>query len=466
MKKTLFFFCLIVSLFSIVGCRPSSPPSNLPKDAVDATEHGLSTGNGGVQNSKALQALIDFLSEDGGTIYIPAGEYVFAANGTQTLGSHCIKMRSNVSIVGEGASTVLKPTGDSWYGLDMFYFNDYLDTNTPAYLENCRFESFVIDAADTSCVYYTSAGKGFMFNLFRNCHWQKITVKNTDATGFGVDCPINSTITDCIAIGCGKAATEESTGASGFGIGFGYSENESLTITDCQASDNKKFGFFFEHQGRFNSEKYSAVPSDRFLVANCEAASNLFGFGGICTVNTVYENCYSRDSRRYGFVFRDSKHSGAIGCTSENDGKASFAILQNTADGNLAVKGISYLRCTGKNAPAGIRIVSENPSAFMGENSVENCIFAHTKYAVYTEGTMQSLTLSGNTADSDENSFGAEIKDFKNIGNSWNEADTDIKSGVSPLPTKCASITYRSPIRVLLVFKQCKSARSIPDKFL
>lgn len=431
MKKKLLILCLTALLLLLVSCQPSfrdpTEPPMRPKGSVDATEYGLSSENAGLQNSKALQALIDELSATGGIVYIPSGEYIFAANGTQTLGTHCIKMRSNVSIVGDGNSTVLKPTGDSWYGLDMFYFNDYLDTGTPEYLENCRFESFTIDAADTSCAYYTSAGKGFMFNLFKNCHWSNVTVKNTDATGFGVDCPIESSISDCTAIACGKAATEEDTGASGFGIGFGYSENESLTVTNCHAYGNRKFGFFFEHQGRFNNEKYASVPTGLFHVANCHAEKNLFGFGGICTVNTVYENCFSEDSLRCGFLFKNSKNSKAIDCISENDGEASFAILQNTADGDFEVSGIAYLRCTGKNAASAIKIVSENPSAFMGENSVTDCTLLQTKFAVSTAGTMQSLILSGNHSDSNQNDFLAFIDDFQNVDNSWNRSDENVQ---------------------------------------
>ena len=41
---------------------------------------------------------------------------------------------------------------------------------------------------------YNTAGKGFMINLYKNCDWENITVKNTYATGFGMDNPINSTI--------------------------------------------------------------------------------------------------------------------------------------------------------------------------------------------------------------------------------------------------------------------------------
>ena len=426
MKKTLLILCLILSLTLLIGCRPlDENPAQIPEGAVDATAHGVSTENDGAQNSLALQALIDSLSAEGGTVYIPAGEYVFAANGTQTIGAHCIRMRSDVSIVGDGDATVLKPTGDSYYGLDMFYFNDYLDTGNAVYLRNCRFESFTIDAADTSCAYYTSAGKGFMFNLFENCHWKKVTVKHTDATGFGVDCPIGSTISECAAIDCGKAATAENTGASGFGIGFGYSENESLTITDCRADGNAKFGFFFEHQGRFNDEKYSAVPKEFFKITNCVAKGNLFGFGGVCAQNTIYENCRSEDSLRYGFLFKDSRNATAVGCVSENDGEAAFAILQTAVNGNFEVKDVSFIECAAKDSKIGVSIVSENPSAFMGGNRVEGCTFERIPLSVYTAGTMHSLTLSDNTADTGETRFLAETEDFKNTGNSWNPIETD-----------------------------------------
>lgn len=424
MKRTVLLICLTVLLVLLVGCRPSAQPEG----SVDATRYGVSADHGGEQNSIALQALIDELSIAGGTVYIPSGEYLFAANGTQTIGAHCIKMRSNVSIVGDGETTILKPVGESAYGLDMFYFNDYLDTGKPLYLKNCSFEDFVIDASGTSCSYYTSAGKGFMFNLFENCHWRKVTVKHTDATGFGVDCPIDSSISECAAIACGKAATKENTGASGFGIGFGYAENESLCITECTATDNKKFGFFFEHQGRFNDEKYDAVPENLFYVTDCRASGNLFGFGGVCTVNTVYENCRSEASLDSGFMFKDSRNSRAVDCVSANDGKASFAILQTATNGDFEVSGISYLRCRGKSAPIGLRVVSENPSARMDGNRAEDCVFEQTEKAVCTSGNMEELTLSGNRSDSNENSFLADVEAFHNFNNSWNRDPANLQS--------------------------------------
>jgi len=258
----------------------------------------------------------------------------------------------------------------------MFYFNEYLDTGEAVYLENCRFEGFVIDAEGTSSDVYTSAGKGFMFNLFKNCHFKNVTVKNTDATGFGVDCPIDSTIICCTATGCGKAASDESSGASGFGIGFGYSGEESITISDCVALKNKKFGFFLEHQGRFNINKYGAMPKKSFTVENCFAEENLFGFGGINAFNTVYENCASENSLRYGFYFENSFASEAKNCKSIGEGEACFAVAQSINREILDnMDAISFFACEGKNAPVGVLVLCDGGKL----PKAENCVFSEVE---------------------------------------------------------------------------------------
>ncbi len=356
MKRILALIGMLVIVLSIAGCSKEA-------EFADATKYGVSPSNSAQQNSENLQKLIDELSVSGGTVYIPAGVYEFAENGTQTIGSHCIKMRSNVSITGDGEKTVLKPVGASQAGMDMFYFNDYLDTGKPIYLENCRFEDFVIDAADTSCETYTSAGKGFMFNLFRHCHWRGVTVRNTDATGFGVDCPINSSISSCTAIGCGKAATVDNGGASGFGIGYGYCAEESMTISDCRAEGNKKFGFFFEHQGRFNSTMYTSEDAAGFRVLNCTAQDNLYNFGGIVAFGGVYEGCTSERAVLAGCYFED---------------------------------------CS--------------------DFEVKDCLFRQSKaYDILIDGGSAGFILTGNMSDRNQISLGRAADDCVNTGNSWNE---------------------------------------------
>ena len=417
MKKLLIFCALALVLCVVSGCAPPAPPIE-EATTVDATRHGLSPENTGEQNSATLQALIDTLAQTGGTVYIPAGEYLFAAAGSQTIGSHCIKMRSDVSIIGDGEATVLKPVGVSAYGLDMFYFNEYLDSGEPVYLENCRFADFVIDAADTRCEQYTSAGKGFMLNLVKNCHWEGVTVKSTDATGFGVDCPIDSSMIRCTAIGCGKAGTTDSPGASGFGIGFGYCETECISISDCRADGNKKFGFFLEHQGRFDSEKYPAAAVGLFAVNDCTAADNLYGFGGICAMNTAYERCTAQNSSQYGFLFEDAAACRAVDCGSRGAKDASFAIIQSGT--RQACRDVVFLRCRGEDAPLGALIDSNTDAAMMQGCRIEDCLFTDAEYTVHTDGSIHSLTLIGNVSDTDQNRLLAQIAVWEHADNSWN----------------------------------------------
>ena len=263
------------------------------------------------QNTQYLQSLVDTASNSGGGIvHIPAGTYYFGESSQSSSEAFVILCKNNVTIEGENSATVLKPYGQTQSGLTMFYFNEYGDSNgrNATYLENADFRSFTIDGSDTSCNTYTTAGKGFKLNLLRNCDWENVMVMYTDATGFGIECPINCTVVNCTAIGCGKAATTSQHGASGFGIGTGYSIDESILIEGCAARDNKKYGIFFEHQGRYDSSLYSARNASGFTVRNCEASRNMFDFGGEYANNVIYENCTSSgDSSTSGYIQFDAK---------------------------------------------------------------------------------------------------------------------------------------------------------------
>lgn len=289
------------------------------------------------ENTEYLQGLIDKASKEGGGIVkIPKGTYYFASAGEQRkdLSECVIKCRDNVTIEGEGTeernATILKPYAKSnALPVDMFYYNNYSETNgkDTTFLKNADFKNFIIDGESAYSTQYTSAGKGFMINLFEDCDFENIIVKNTDATGFGIDCPMNSTIKNCTAINCGKGGyiheankNYEAPGASGFGIGTGYSDKESLYISNCRAEGNYKFGFFFEHQGRF-TDKYKASDAEGFVVSNCIAKGNRYDFGGSRANDVTYENCISKldDRNKLPINFEDmSRDTNMINCEIEN----------------------------------------------------------------------------------------------------------------------------------------------------
>lgn len=391
-------------------------------NVFNAAFYGLSPANDGAENSKILQFLVNTASEFGGTIYIPAGEYVFSASGSQTVGQHCIKMKSNVHITGEGERTVLLPSGYTQQGLDMFYYNELADSGTYEPLRNCSFENFVIDGKGTSCASYTSAGKGFMINVFQNCHWKNVTVRNTDATGFGMDCPIDSSIVNCIAENCGKAAQITDAGASGFGIGFGAAYEENLFISRCRSSGNKKFGFFFEHQRRFDTGKYTATSNKGFIISECTADENYNNFGGIQAANVQYRNCFSKSAVQHGYMFENSQDCNVVACYSVMEGNTSFVVLSSDIDGGgQEVKDISYNQCISKYTSYGAKVVQYGSTAAVTRNLIKDCYFdASIINTIYTSGTMDSLIIQGNTSNGANNNFGATVSTLVDRYNSWN----------------------------------------------
>ena len=397
---------------------------------INASMLGMSSNADGYANTQVLQYLVNTISaKGGGTIYIPAGEYVFFQNNILVANdTHCIKMASNVNIIGDGESTILKPTGTTRPGLDMFYFNNYvdqikgyLDASEPLYLENCNFENFVVDGADAHCLSYTTAGKAFMINLFKNCNWRNMVAKNTDGTGFGVDCPIGGSMVNCVAINCGKAATITQGGASGFGIGFGYSEDEYFTISNCESYGNKKFGYFYEHQGRFG-DKYKAQSAVNLEVVDCYAEGNLYNYGGLYTMNTTYRNCVSKGAVEHGYFFENSKNCYVVDCKSYEETNTSFVILQTyTSKWIKDVTNIVYENCVSYDTPYGAKVRSIDSTGIMDDNAIINCEFNNvgTK-TIYTTGPMLGLELTGNITDNQAIEFSAVVDEFINSNNSWN----------------------------------------------
>ncbi len=247
-------------------------------------------------NTAELQRCVDAAHDaGGGTVVLPKGTFYFSTQGVNARGfeNYVCFPRDDVTVEGQGIYTVLMPVGMTPGGLDMFYFNEYADSGfkDPLYLVNADFRNFVIDGGLAHSERYTSAGKGFMINLYKDCDFENVIVMNTDGTGFGMDCPINCTVRGCEAFGCGKAATTSSAGASGIGMGTGYSEEENMIIENCYCEGNMKFGIFFEHQGRFNAAHYTAKKLGRLLAVNCSARNNYIDFGCELGVDAVFRCC-------------------------------------------------------------------------------------------------------------------------------------------------------------------------------
>lgn len=450
-EETANAFDEVVAAVNSAAARAEEAASNAQNAAeqnkvYNALAYGVSAANTGLKNSQALQTLIDTVATNGGgTVYISAGTYIFASNGSQTIGNHCIKMKSNVNIKGDGSSTILLPSGTTEKGLDMFYFNEFVDAGNKTYLENCTFSDFVIDGKDSSCTTYTSAGKGFMINLLRNCVFRNIIVRNTDATGIGPDCPIDCCIVDCIAENCGKAATVNDNGASGIGIGFGMSAEESMYISRCRASGNRKYGIFFEHQKVFEvtPTNYTATNNRGLFISDCMAEENYCNFGAVSGINAYYKDCFSRNAVRHGYYLDNSNNCVIESCSSASESDASFGIFaSDTSDAKLKTN--CLISCVSRNTQYGCKISASN--AVM-DAAVKDCFFDHAQTnSILTAGAMRSLILEGNVANGAENNFGAEVTELFDKGNSWN-------TGSDIVVDKELSETSENPIQNQAVTK-------------
>lgn len=287
--------CALFAAVIVAGC---SAPS------VDVVDVDLKQGRSAADyNTQTLQHAINNASyKGGGEIRLPSGTFYFSWSHEDEWSSYAIIMRDNVSIVGAGMDeTFLMPlgtyseTGEAEHGVDMF---SYDGTETNEYLVNADFADFTIDGSATQGDPdgYNASGKGFFFTLFKDCDWKRVKVMNTDGTGFGADYPVNCTMVDCIATRCGKNATPESAGASGFGVGIGYSEEESMLIENCASYDNTKYGFFFEHQTIFDNPATKATKAEGYVVRDCSASGNLYNFGGNRANDVRFVECVSETS--------------------------------------------------------------------------------------------------------------------------------------------------------------------------
>ncbi len=324
----------------------SDPDGQMFKDAEANNGNTPIAKTAMLQNTYSLQNAIICATNNGkdkGKVTLPEGVFYFAYGHTwidehkaedarSKIETHVIKPTNNLYLKGWGNSenandrkTILKPYISKDYAPyydckdangnivkclfkaapDMFFYNDFkaygYNKGRDNYLKNNRYEDFIINSEKANGADYTSAGKGFMYNVFRDTDWNRVTVLNTDGTGFGVDSPINVVINNSKAEGCGKGKTSLSgtSGASGFGIGTGYAEDEYMTITNSKAIGNRLFGFFFEHQNRFEDiskepAHYTAMRgktlNSSFIVSNSEARANFYNFGGLYAHDVSYSN--------------------------------------------------------------------------------------------------------------------------------------------------------------------------------
>ena len=227
---------------------PEGPQGPKGEDGLDcyydATKHGVK-GDGATDDSPALNTLVTAVHDaGGGTIYLPKGVYMLDSP---------ILWLSNVSLRGEGMGiTVLKTRQAAGVG-EGFAAIRGLTFAEDAPCVNCSFEQFTIDGSEMNITNYTSWPKGINIHFMDKSVFRDIEIRNTCATGLGVDHLRNSVVDHVVCINCGRSwsgnGVEQNVGGAGIGIGTNRMNGESLIIQNCIVDGCGNYGIFLEKQG-------------------------------------------------------------------------------------------------------------------------------------------------------------------------------------------------------------------------
>lgn len=277
----------------------------------------------------------------GGVIYLPPGVYRL---------SSFLTPAPNVSIIGAGTGkTILMPYGS--YSALQFTTSP---TNPIPELTDFVYSDFEVDCQDQVLPDegYLPRTKGLYFNFYRRGHLHRLRVRNSGATGIGIDFARDSAITECVVENFGRLApsgNDNPAGASGLGLGAGGTQSEPLYVAGNFCRNGKNFGIFLEKQHGTNAP-YS---SEHTIIMGNTCTGNNGGMGDcgvdgmIMQGNNFSENNYgvvispgtvlaypgSRGLLLGNIIAKNAKHGVYYNSTTEQrDGE--YAITNNTIRDN------------------------------------------------------------------------------------------------------------------------------------
>ncbi|HHT0275191.1 TPA: right-handed parallel beta-helix repeat-containing protein [Klebsiella oxytoca] len=268
-------------------------------------------GEGRESSTRRIQRGLNWLSgEGGGFLYNPPGYFELYQP---------VVPRSGVSLLGAGENaTVFLPMG---YLPAFQYRGKPTEASPEIYLENIQFFNFSIDGENQQLHPvngYIPDIKGIFLQYYRNAVFDRITIRNTGATGFGMDMHDRASIFRCMTENCGRLATVGALGASGFGIGTSFLSSEPFFASQLIGRNNKNFGIFFEPQ-RGTGTSQDAIVTDSTFYGNYAGLAD-------CGIEGLIASNLNLRENQYGFVAEPGTNNG---------GNAGFRGKLN----NLIIKG-------------------------------------------------------------------------------------------------------------------------------
>ncbi len=278
---------------------------------------------------RPLQRGYNWLSANGGGyLYAPPAYYKLPIP---------VVPKSGVSLVGGGQEgTIFLPMG---YLPAFQYRGKPTEASTEVYVENIQFCDFTVDGENQQLHPergYIPDIKGIFLQYYRNAYFDRLTIRNTGATGFGVDMPDKVFVANFIVENCGRLAQVGDLGASGFGLGTSFLSSEPIFLSKIVGRGNKNYGIFFEPQRGVGTAQDAIVSDATFsgnyagmadcgieglIASNINLRGNQYGFmadtgtnnGGRPGHRGKLINLIVKDNTKHGMYFVSAKDENLIG---------------------------------------------------------------------------------------------------------------------------------------------------------
>ncbi|MGP7156678.1 right-handed parallel beta-helix repeat-containing protein [Klebsiella pneumoniae] len=278
---------------------------------------------------RPLQRGYNWLSANGGGyLYAPPAYYKMSIP---------VVPKSGVSLVGGGQEgTIFLPMG---YLPAFQYRGKPTEASPEIYVENIQFCDFTVDGENQQLHPergYIPDIKGIFLQYYRNAYFDRLTVRNTGATGFGVDMPDKVFVANFIVENCGRLAQVGDLGASGFGLGTSFMSSEPIFLSKIVGRGNKNYGIFFEPQRSVGTAQDAIVSDATFsgnyagmadcgieglIASNINLRGNQYGFmadtgtnnGGRPGHRGKLINLIVKDNTKHGMYFVSAKDENLIG---------------------------------------------------------------------------------------------------------------------------------------------------------
>ncbi|MCW4384686.1 right-handed parallel beta-helix repeat-containing protein [Salinibacterium sp. SYSU T00001] len=248
-------------------------------------------------------------------VFLPAGRYRL---------DDSLVARSGAGLQGEArGATVLRPRGNRSAILATVSIHNTSLLNPIA---DVVYRNFSIDGSDQAFGSYQTSIKGIFIQHLVRATFSDVAIENTWATGFGVDFVQDTSFVSCVAKNCGRGITVTGTnrdtalGGSGFGIGTGASDIESVSITGCSAIGNGVHGIFTETQTSATTTTDTPLLSRGLRVIGNHVSGNWIGLKDAGSRDAIFEGNTVIQNEKAGFELSRTSLSSSAGVPAGHGG--------------------------------------------------------------------------------------------------------------------------------------------------